>query len=565
LRSNRFSSWLFAFLICAFAALIARCFYLQVINSGFYSSESINQRQKWVSEKPQRGVILDSTGRVLAASNRFQIIYAEPRSIKDKIDDVSARLSPVIKMSPLQISDIITGSKNPGYVKLKINATENECKGAAVIDGIGTESSWQRFYPAARLASTVIGFTSADNIGLEGLELKFNSELSGDEGENVFFADVMRRPIRLKEHTTYAANGYGLILTIDSTIQQFARAELEKTISDFQAESGVAIVAEPKTGAILAMVSLPDFDPQNMDSVEFDKIRNRAITDQFEPGSIFKPFVAAIAIDSNRLSTSEKIFCEYGSYHGKGFGTIGEYGNHRYGNLSVRDILSLSSNIGMAKIGQKLGAQRIYNGLRKFGFGQKTNIDLPGEVGGNLRPLNQWNGYSITRVAFGQEISATAIQLVQAFCIIANGGKFVSPYVVKAVVDNQGDIIKIHQSPKANQVIRPATARWLVRDALTAVVNEGTGKPAKIKKWQIFGKTGTAQMMLPDGKGYSDTDYFASFIAGAPAENPKIVVLVSVVKPNKKLGKGYTGGAVSSAPAARIIERTLTYYESRNP
>ena len=556
---------MFIFLTGAFAALIARCFYLQGVKNEYFSSVSLRQRQKWIAEKPQRGVILDCCGRVLAASNRYQIIYAEPRALTGTIDDVSARLSPILKMGPQQIADVITQSKNPGYVKLKTNATENECKGAGVIEGIGVESSWQRYYPAGRLAANVIGFTSEDNIGLEGIELKFNNELSGDEGQNIVFADVMRRPIRLKEQTSYVENGYGLILTIDSTIQQFARAELEKTISDFQAESGVAIAADPKTGAILAIVSLPDYDPQKIEKSDLDKIRNRAITDQFEPGSIFKPFVAAIAIDSNLLSTSEKIFCEYGSYHGKGFGSIGEYGNHRYGSMTVRDILALSSNIGMAKIGQKIGAQRIYNGLRKFGFGQKTKIDLPGEVEGNLRPLKEWNGYSVTRVPFGQEISATAIQIVQAFCIIANGGRFVSPYVVKAIVNNNGSIVKIRQQTTGNLVLKPKTAQWLVRDALTAVINEGTGKPAKLKNWQLFGKTGTAQLALPDGKGYSDTDYLASFIAGAPAENPKIVVLVSVVKPNKKLGKGYTGGAVASPAAARIIERSLNYLESRNP
>jgi len=481
------------------------------------------------------------------------------------IEKTSAKLSAILKMPVQQIDDLIRQSKNPGYVKLKVDATEEQCKIASAINGVGVESDWQRYYPAGRLAAHAVGFTSADNIGLEGLELKFNKELAGSIGENIYFADVMRRPIGPKERTSFATNGYGLVLTIDSTIQQFARMELEKTISDFEAESGVAIVVEPKTGAILALVSLTDFDPQKIGYYDFDKIRNRALSDQFEPGSIFKPFVAALAIDTNQLSTGEKIFCEYGNYYGKGFGRIGEYGNHRYGSLTVRDILALSSNIGMAKIGQKLGAKRIHDGLRKFGFGQKTGIDLPGEVDGNLRPLGQWNGYSITRVPFGQEISATPIQLVQAFCIIANGGKFVSPFLVKAIVDNKGEIVKTRQSPAGNQVIKPQTANWLVRQALTAVINEGTGKPAKLKDWQVFGKTGTGQLALPDGKGYSDTDYLASFVAGAPAENPQIVVLVSIVKPNKKLGKGYTGGAVASPAASRIIERSLNYLESRNP
>jgi cell division protein FtsI (penicillin-binding protein 3) len=555
---------LFIFLIAAFLALVTRCFYLQCINYDYFSTVSIRQRLKWIAEQPQRGVILDCYGRVLAASNRFQIIIAEPRAIRD-IDDVSARLSPILKMSTVEIADIIKNSRNPGYVKLKANATEEECKAAAVIDGIAVQSDWHRFYPMGRLATHVLGFTSADNIGLEGIELKYNRELAGDAGQNIVFADVMRRPIRLKEQTSYVTNGFGLILTIDSAIQQFARTELGKELADFQAEGGVAVVAEPKSGAILALVSLPDYDPTNIRPFDSDKMRNRAISDQFEPGSIFKPFVAAIAIDLNIVSRDEKIFCEYGNYHGKGFGRIGEYGEHRYGNMTIKEILAESSNIGMAKVGQKVGAARLYYGLRRFGFGTKTGIDLPGEAEGNLRPVGEWTGYSVTRVPFGQEISTTAIQIVQAFCIIANGGRFVNPYLVKAVVDNNGNIIKIRQ-PALNPgfVIRPETADWLVREALTAVVNEGTGRPARLKKWQLFGKTGTAQLALPDRKGYSDSDYVASFIAGAPAENPAVVVLVSVIRPNKKLGKGYTGGMVASPVVARIMEQTLNYLESRN-
>ncbi len=565
MKNNRFLAFLFIFLIAAFLALIARCFYLQCINYDYFSTVSIRQRLKWIAEQPQRGVILDCYGRVLAASNRYQIIIAEPRAIRD-IDDVSARLSPILKMSTAEIANIIKNSRNPGYVKLKANATEEECKAAAVIDGIAVQSDWYRFYPMGRLATHVLGFTSADNIGLEGIELKYNRELSGDAGQNIVFADVMRRPIRLKEQTSYVTNGFGLILTIDSAIQQFARTEIEKVVADFQAEGGVAVVAEPKSGAILALVSLPDYDPTNIRPFDSDRMRNRAISDQFEPGSIFKPFVAAIALDLNIVSRDEKIFCEYGNYHGKGFGRIGEYGDHRYGNMTIKEILAESSNIGMAKVGQKVGAARLYYGLRRFGFGTKTGIDLPGEAEGNLRPVGEWTGYSVTRVPFGQEISTTAIQIVQAFCIIANGGRFVNPYLVKAVVDNNGNIIKIRQ-PALNPgfVIRPETADWLIREALTAVVNEGTGRPARLKKWQLFGKTGTAQLALPDRKGYSDTDYVASFIAGAPAENPAVVVLVSVIKPNKKLGKGYTGGVVASPVVARIMEQTLNYLESRNP
>jgi cell division protein FtsI/penicillin-binding protein 2 len=228
----------------------------------------------------------------------------------------------------------------------------------------------------------------------------------------------------------------------------------------------------------------------------------------------------------------------------------------------VREILVKSSNIGMAKIGQKLGKDKLYEGLERFGFGRKTGIDLPGEAEGLLWPADKWTGYSVTRIPFGQEISTTAIQLLTAFCVLANGGHPVRPFVVKAMVDSKGQVTKLKQPPpEVGFVVKPEVAKWIVEDALVGVVNEGTGRKAKMEKWQLFGKTGTANIAKSDGHGYSEDDYIASFAAGAPAEEPKVVVLVSIRKPNKRLGKGYTGGEVAAPVAAKIIEKTLNYLE----
>ena len=270
------------------------------------------------------------------------------------------------------------------------------------------------------------------------------------------------------------------------------------------------------------------------------------------------PFAPA---NNGQVKTDEKIFCEYGNYRGKGFGRIGEYGNHEFGSLTVREILVYSSNIGMAKIGQRIGKYELYKGLKVFGFGKKTDLDLPGEAEGLLRPVEKWTGYSVTRIPFGQEISVTAIQLVRAFCILANGGRSVRPYLVKAMVGNSGQIIKLRYPQRAGvgYVISPEVAYWIVTDVLTGVVNEGTGRKAALEKWQVFGKTGTAQIAKSDERGYSDRDYIASFIAGAPAEEPEAIVLVSIRKPNIALGKGYTGGTVAAPVAGRILEKTLNY------
>jgi cell division protein FtsI (penicillin-binding protein 3) len=324
----------------------------------------------------------------------------------------------------------------------------------------------------------------------------------------------------------------------------------------------VAIVAEPKTGAILAMVSLPDFDPVDVHSTEAGNRRNRILTDEFEPGSIIKPFVTAIALDAGVVNKTEKIYCEEGHYSGKGFGSIGEYGSNRFGDLTVSEILINSSNIGMAKIGQRLGKERLYKGLRLFGFGKRVGIDLPGEGDGLLWNTRKWTGYSVTRIPFGQEITVTSIQLIRAFCILVNRGRMVRPFLVKAVVDSRGEITELKRPlPPVGYIVKPEVAQWIINEALVGVVNEK--KRAKLEKWQVFGKTGTANIAKSNERGYSKSDYVASFLAGAPAEDPAIVVLVSVRKPNKSLGKGYTGGAVASPVAGAIIEKTLNYLETR--
>lgn len=255
------------------------------------------------------------------------------------------------------------------------------------------------------------------------------------------------------------------------------------------------------------------------------------------------------------------IFCENGYFVKY---KIGEYMNHVYGNLSVKMILAKSSNIGMAKIGLKLGQKRLYEGLRLFGFGQPTGLDLPGEDAGIFLPTQKWDGWTVTRIPFGHAISVTAIQILRAYCIIANGGSSVSPHIVKAVVDDQGNIRRfIYPAPLTGYVIKPEVARWIREEALVAVVNEGTGDQAKMEGIQAFGKTGTANIALPNRKGYDTANYIASFVGGAPPEKPEVMVLVSIGRPNRALGKGYSGGRVAAPVFKEIMEEILKYRHSQ--
>jgi cell division protein FtsI (penicillin-binding protein 3) len=560
--SGRVTDWLFAVLIFAFAVLASRCLYLQFFRNEYYTGLSSRQQQTVATISPQRGVIMDCRGRVLAASEEIQTVFVEPRVLDDP-KETASKLGDVLNIGAHNICRIISESENPGFTKIKVGIDANEAIAVRRIHGVGIQSDWERNYPMGPLATHVVGFTSADNRGLEGVELAYNKDLAGSAGRNIFISDAFRRPIRLREHDSDVADGVGIILTIDATIQQFAREALLEQYKNYRAESAMAIVAEPKTGAILAMVSLPDYDPANFNTADVNSLRNRTITDQFEPGSLIKPVVMGGAIEDGIVSLKEKIFCENGNYCGKGFGCISEYKNG-FGYLSPREILVNSSNIGMAKVGQKMGKDEVYKALRNFGFGKQTGIDLPGEVSGLLWPPAKWTGYSVTRIPFGQEITVTAIQLVRAFCILANGGHPVNMHVVKAVVDNEGAIVKMTQAPPPlAYCIDPKVAKWLVSDAMVGVVNEGTGKKAKLQKWQVFGKSGTANIAKAGQRGYAEHQYIASFIAGAPVEDPQLIVLVSVRRPDMSLGKGYTGGAISAPVAGKIIEKTLTYLENR--
>ncbi len=518
-----------------------------------------------VPEKPQRGIIFDRNGSVLAASRQVDRVFAEPRRLSDpEIAKTAAfKLQQVTGIPGHEICRKIYRSSNPGYVCL-YEDIDNQQR-LKVLDsgifGLGIQTDWRRYYPCGGLACHVVGFVGTDQRGLGGAEYYYNDELTGTKGEDILFVDVHRRPIGSKDRRNTLNDGLCLVLTIDNTIQQIARSVLLEQFSEYRAESAVAIVMEPYSGEVLAMVSLPDFDPSDLNGAEKSNLRNRALTDPFEPGSIFKPIAMAVALDSGIVGFNDVFYCEDG-YYGKY--RIGEWGNHKFGDLSVRKILVESSNVGMAKVGQKIGEDVLYEGLKLFGIGRKTGIDLGGEDAGLLRDVSKWSGYSITRIPYGYEVNVTAVQMARAYCVIANGGMMVRPRVLKAVVDNEGNIKKLKERVSTpGRIIKPEVAKWLRETALSDVVKEGTGKKAGIEKWQVFGKTGTAHISIPGQRGYDNSNYTASFVGGAPADDPAVVVLVSIRKPDKSLGKGYSGGRVAAEVVGSIIEETLEYLSNQ--
>lgn len=542
-----------------------RCFYLQYVKRDYYEAKLAKQKKLSIEQRAQRGVIVDSRGRYLAVSKPTEILFADPVAVRQYLNykDVASKLQDIVGIPSDEIYKKLEKKSNSRFVKLKegITPSEREKVLSARIYGIGTHTQWERYYPMGSLFCHVVGVEASKKKWCEGLERWYYDLLEGVPGHNTYIVDTFRKPIGLSGSSSTAIMGTSIILTVDSSIQHFVRDALFKRCKEFEAEAGMAIVLEPNTGAILAMSCYPDFDPMNLTSNP-DSRRNRLLTDPFEPGSIFKPIFTAIAMDLGVISKNTKIYCENGSYHGKGFGRIGEYGNHSYGNLTPSEIIVHSSNIGMAKIGQmvdkRVGKKKMYESIKLFGFGEKTGVDLPGEARGILNPVSRWNGYSVTRIPYGQEISVTAMQVAKAYCILANGGKPVIPHLVDAFVDSNGRNIKLQSNPiSAGYIIKPEIAKWIVSKAMADVVKEGTGKKAALDDYEVFGKTGTANIAV-DGQ-YDQKSYVASFAGGAPADSPEIVVVVSIRKPKRSLGKGYTGGTVAGPVVGEIIQKTLDY------
>ena len=551
-----------AAMVSVFAGLTWRLVDLKHTQRQAYEESSHRQKTALVPEKPRRGQILDCKGRVLAASVEAYNVFVEPRRLRDYPDQIqvaAASLQEILGTPGPEICRMIDESRNPGYVKIKagISPDERALVKEIKLPAVGIQTDWDRSYPANRLTGHIVGFVGADNTGLSGLELQYNALLEGTPGQHVFVVDALRRPIAVQAgEGRDAEDGLNLVLTIDSVIQRFVHEALKKKMDEYEAESAVAIVMNPWTGAILAIVSLPDFDPTQFSKTPQDRMRNRVLTDPYEPGSVFKPIVAAIALDAGTIGYNEKFDCE-GGFWSK-YGGIGEFGNHQYEMLSVREIILHSSNIGMAKIGLKMGQKKLYDGLKLFGFSSRTGVDLPGEEPGLVWSLPKWSKYSVTRIPFGHEVMVTPLQICRAYSILANGGYVVKPHIVRAVVNNRGEIIEDRQ-PTAGMgsIIKTEVANWMVQKAMTDVVNEGTGDQAKMDNCQVWGKTGTANIAV--NGHYDSKNYVASFVGGAPAEKPEVVVLVSIRKPNRSLGKGYSGGRVAAPVVHDILENTLRY------
>lgn len=476
-------------------------------------------------------------------------------SEKDK-DAALRHLPQVLDINVSDLRQKLERKKSFVWLARKVTPGQSESVRSLKLKGIGFIKESKRSYPNGYLLSHVIGFAGMDNNGLDGLELLYDKYLKGQPGWALFLRDARQKKLDLWERMVLPKDGNDVILTIDDVIQYIAERELDKAFTTYRAKGASIVVMDPHTGAILAMANRPTFDLNDYRSCGKDAMRNRAVADMFEPGSVFKIVTASAALEENKVSEGEKFFCENGSYKIAGH-VLHDHQPH--GWLTFTEVIEQSSNIGTCKIAQVLGTNILYNYVKLFGFGSKSGINLPGEISGSMKEPRFWSKTSITAVPMGHEVGVTALQLVTAISAIANGGNLMKPYVVKEVRDKEGNIVESF-SPVLRRKVMGLDSASRVSKMLIGVVEKGTGKLAKIPGVSVAGKTGTAQKLEPSG-GYSHNKFVATFIGFTPAEDPVLAIAVVLDEPHPY----YFGGVVSAPVFKNVAMDSLRYLRTKEP
>lgn len=532
-----------------FLAVTGQAFKLQIVQHEDMIRRADRQHQRIVPLTPARGTIMDRNGNNLAVSVEMDSCFAEPRHIQD-MEGTAAVLAPFLSIPQQELLKKLNSSKNFVWLARRLTPEQTVRIKNLKLRGIGFAPETKRFYPNFEAAAHVIGFTGLDPAGLEGVEKRYDSVILGNTGYVVTERDALGRNIAVKDTVVKNSSpGKNLMLTLDMTIQHIAEKELAKAVTESKAKSGVAIVMESDTGRVLAMANYPTFNPNSFAQSSQAQLRNRAVADSFEPGSTFKVFVIAAALEEQLVKPNDVYNCEGGVYKVAGR-TI--HDDHPHQRLSVTDIIKYSSNIGSAKIGFKLGEERMVRYLRNFGFGERSGIDLPGEAPGILK--KHLYGIDLATTAFGQGVSISAVQLTSAMSAIANGGVLMKPYLVERILDDKGQEVQKIEPQPLRRVISPETAKKMAR-MMEAVTGEGgTGTKAAIDGIRVAGKTGTAQKVDPLTKAYS-SKRIGSFVGFAPADSPKLTIAVIIDEP-----QGVKYGGVVAAPAFRgIALNSLAY------
>jgi cell division protein FtsI (penicillin-binding protein 3) len=542
--------WVFGLCCLIFVVIIGRAVQLQLWEGPKLSKIAKGEIKKMVPRVHKRGIIYDRNRFELAMTIEMESISAKPEQIKN-IQEISGQLSPILSLDRRRITGLLNQDKPFVYLKRRANPTECDAVRSQGFEGVSFDKEAQRFYPYRELASHVLGFVGMDPNGLEGLEKRYNAYLKSPYLYEPSVRDALGRSLYLEGMESIQENeGLSLVLTLDKNIQYLTEKELKKGVIKSQAKGGMALVMNPKTGEVLAMANYPTFNLNAFKEVQAANRRNQTLTDTFEPGSTFKTFLMAAALDEKKFSINDMIFCENGNFR---VGNHVIHDVHPYGWLSFQDVLKVSSNIGATKIGKKVGPKNFYSYIKNFGFGRETGIDLPGEVNGVVWPYQRWGEIEASNICFGQGITVTGIQLATALGAIANGGQLMKPFLVRHILDQRGNPVKAYSPHQVRRVLTPETAE-VMRQLLARVTEPGGTAPmAAIEGIRVAGKTGTAQKVSQETKRYAPGKYVSTFMGFLPAEDPALIIVVVIDEP-----KGMHYGGVVAAPIFKgIAEQTL--------
>ena len=556
-RSDHRMLQLFAFLAAWAFIVLARLAQVQLVQHDAYVAKAQRQQERTLSLEPVRGSILDAKGRVLAESVAAVSVYADPQAIPD-VHGTAKALARIhgIDLTADEIEEKLSSNSAFAWIARQAPVETGDAIRNLHLPGIFLLDAHRRTYPRSTLAANVVGYVGLDGEGLGGIEHSLDAQLRGRAGRVTLLRDA--------RHGMYLVGGEGpnrpidgndVVLTIDSVVQYITEHALTNAINKWHAAGGTAVVMDPSDGAILAMASVPTFDPNRFGDFPPPMWRNRPVQDMYEPGSTFKIVTASAGLEEGIVTPSQVLDC------GNGFIQVGnieihEDGGKKYGLMSFEEVMMHSSNVGAIRVGLALGEDRFYRYIRRFGFGDRTGIQLPGETPGLVRRTARWSQVSNASISIGQEIGVTPLQIVGAFATVANGGLRVAPRIIDRVVDSKG-VVYEPQKPAPTRVISERTAAVL-NEILKAVVTRGTGQHAALEEHIVAGKTGTAQKAIRGG--YSPDRFVASFGGYVPADRPRLAILVVVDEP-----KGSEYGGTVAAPAFKEIAEAVLHYLGTPP
>jgi cell division protein FtsI (penicillin-binding protein 3) len=535
-------------LALAFTGIVGRLGWLQIVRHADLAALAERQYSRTVVLQAQRGPIVDRQGAALATSSPAESLFAQPRAVGDPVR-VAARLAPLLDAPESELHALLTSGKPFVWLRRRLPpATAAAVKGLRE-PGLGFLPEPLRLYPNRELAAHVLGFEGVDG-GLEGIERALDDALAGTPGKAVVGRDALGREVVTEAIVRTPAPGHGVMLTIDRTIQYLAERQIDAAWRRSQAKAAMAVVMDPRTGDVLAIAIRPTFNPNAfLDVPSREHWRNRAVTDPFEPGSTFKVILAAAALEEGVVRPDDRIWAENGSI------TIAKTTIHdwkKYGWLTFGEVLQNSSNVGSIKVGLALGRDRYYRYMTAFGFGAPTGVGLAGESRGQLRDPQRWSALSLPTLSIGQEVSVTALQMVAAFGAIANGGTLMQPRLVRSLFDAEGRETRRFEPRAVRQVVSPETARTLTR-LMSQAVASGTGHNAAIPGYEVAGKTGTAQKLDPATRRYSRNPGVLSFVGFAPADEPRLVMLVMLDEPKNERWGSEAAAPIFSAIGGEVL------------